>query len=150
MATREDLGDLVAFLGEVEKTLDGIVLQVLPTFDFFTGELREDTNAAWGQTRVYLGEASRELENAVPDDEIANRLDRVALSGASRIWKLRNFRAVLVKYTSRPFEWPGVRSILQRVLGWMNTILGSLAKVLTSIDPVKEFKEGVEHLLLEG
>jgi len=68
------------------------------------------------------------------------KLKNVGLAGNQLEWKYSRFIAAWT-------EWDNSNTLpsCKKLLRWFNTILGSLSSVLPILEPLKEFKEGIEN-----
>jgi hypothetical protein len=79
-------------------------------------------------------------------------LEQVGLTGDYLKFKLAVGRELATPITAGPQDTEAAKAsggLFKRFFGWMNMLLGSLAKVpfLSALEAVKEFKEGVELVI---
>lgn len=139
-----DLGKLIGFLKESEDILeklikkpDGLFLKKIIT----NKSLQKDIHNAWQEVKKTISVAIEHLHS--PDSQkISIKLNEVGLTGAQLQLKINLFNWFRKKYISEK-----TRNWLIRLLGVMNSILGSFSKACPFVEPFKEFKELVEQIV---
>jgi hypothetical protein len=139
---RSDRERLSAFLTDLEIVLAEVV--DLRFADLLIESSSEDVQLAWRDTRPLFESTRRQLVEVRPSLGPDRELEDVGLTGAPLRMKLSGFNRQLARLRKRYS-----RSRLRRVLEWANRIMGSLSKVIRSVEPIKEFKEAIEGLLTE-
>jgi hypothetical protein len=128
---------LRAFLADVRMLLDEMLRRGQ---DLVDADALDDLRAAWRfmERERLFDDVLRQILSPAAGEQLAT----VGLVGAPRELKTNGFRRAyeaLLRTMGR-WSWPDVKPVLK----WANVILGSLAKTMTSIDPLKEFKESWE------
>jgi hypothetical protein len=143
----DDLDKLRDFLANLDLLLD----RVITSDQYIPNALQEPARAAWSAERWRLEQADQDLADAMndPAQELRQGLEAVGLSGPSLSFKVAGFTRAWDHFTAvanrRP--WSIVRPALKVLLGWANSILGSLSRVVVITEPIKEIKECVEVAL---
>ena len=140
-----DLSKLSAFLIESERILinliaepEGLLLKRVSN----NKKLRESLEDAWEDVGKNIQTVVQKLHDALDQENIIVQLEKVGLTGKQLQFKLDLFYWLKDRWqTKRTRNWA------VRILGVMNTILGSMAKVFAQIEPVKEFKEAIEQIV---
>lgn len=140
---RERLSGFLAWLGrfldellsELRKPSDKVFESELP------GDIVESVFGAWGEIR------KREvLERAihVQMEMPRNTLEQSGLTGSQLSAKLR-----VLRWLGMRFARSRTGATLRRLLGMVNSLLGSLAEANPFVHALKEFKEVLESLVRE-
>src|SRR5215217_1770747 len=93
--------------------------------------------AAWEQLRSKIRYWKDDLYYSRYEDD----LQSVGLQGPQLDLKLQGLSSAWERFKSR-----GTARLLRNLLGWVNAILGSLAKVIPGVEALKELKEAIERL----
>jgi hypothetical protein len=145
---RNVVGDFATFLQRLKTLLDDLNEKyrfALP------GRFLESMDAAWVEVKPKFQEADVALQS----DTTLDDLKAHGLIGPQLIFKLKIFehaRDELADHSNQPSQqddrwWNRWRGRFRYALKSADVILGSLAKVLLVLEPVKEFKEAIETAL---
>ena len=130
------------FVSEVTSLLS---LLVKEQSEHLPPDLREVYWTAWNSVRQSKLPLLSEILEGGNWPELTDRLAEVGLTGAELDLKLLGYVSARNEIGQPPFRFRP----LKRVLGWINTILGSLASFLPPAEALKEYKESVENILDE-
>jgi hypothetical protein len=144
---REELDNLRALIGAIDRFLGWLTTD--------SGAVPRDLSSvflsAYGIVRGRLGDAIGALDGIKDtEDPLWRRLDDAGLNGESLRLKLTIWQR-LGGAAAPPGRAPRSRSgkLLGRVMGYVNSLLGSLATVFTGLELAKEYKDGVEAVIDE-
>jgi hypothetical protein len=145
----EDHTKLSFFMDDVETRLGEIVDA---RHVIFPEEMREPLQTAFSELTDRESGQFRRVRQRLeyPDEEIREGLEGAGLTGNQLFMKLLGYVRARNAFRRR-----GGIQTLQRLLKWMNSLLGSLAGVPglgTLVEPIKELKEAIENMLedIEG
>ena len=143
-APNDEFSKLISFLKESEDVLEFLINEseglLLKRVTKNKG-LRDSLKSAWEDVRENLKSVVKDLHDSDPES-VLDKLKENGLTG-----KQLEFKLNLFYWLKGRWEAERTRNWIVRVLGAMNTILGSLAKVFAQIEPVKEFKEAIEQIV---
>ncbi len=139
------------FLDQLKTLLDDFVKspRAVP------GRFHESMKAAWKEIEPKFEDADKELDSNA--SALSNNLETQGLAGPQLIFKLSVFRHArdeLADHTARSTLlqddrwWNRWRGLFKYTLKAADVILGSLAKVVPVLEPIKEFKEALETAVL--
>lgn len=138
----QDTPTLLTFLEALEYQV------FLPLLEEHPRLLRQDllpaVRKAWPEVQHSLLSLRNALKETLgrPDASIRRALEEVGLWGIQLDLKLQGFFGALERKTRR---WRNsIVRWFREVLAWANVILGSLARVLSAAEVIKEYKECVE------
>ena len=146
----DDIYKLIRFLKDSEDVLEHLIAEpegLLLKRITKNKRLYDSLNAAWEDVRKNLELVVQKLHKPQLHDSsdlksIPDQLEDVGLTGKQLEFKLHLFYWLMKRWQAER-----TRNWIVRVLGAMNTILGSLVKVFAQIEPVKEFKEAIEQIV---
>ena len=143
-----DVKRLIDFLIDVETIIDdlvkkpkGYVLKKIIDNKKLTADMRK----AWDEARERLKSTRRKIRRILINQDFKDyyaRLEDVGLTGSQLKFKL-----ALFNYFKKAFYSQKTLNFLSRLLGLINSILGSLTAVFPPIEVVKEFKESIEQIV---
>ena len=156
LPSEQDQRLLLELLDLVRKTL---ALLVNDTGDFVLLEFatdqerRADLKSAWRRVSERLDAARAEIDSPLegdetrlsgrgPEDELVDSLEEAGLTGA----ELRVKHSTITRCFQR-FRAKGTSLWLRRLLGGLNSFLGSLAEVIPGVGTAKELKDTMETTL---
>ena len=153
MPNSDEMQDMTDFLKEVEEDLFWAVSADQEGRILLGEEAHRLALEAWGQIAELLGAGQVQLAGGSP--EFTTRLDELGFTGPLYSFKREGhrtsrgiFRSLLASLRSAGISIfhiaRNLRGPFQRLLGWINVLLGSLAKAIVQLDPVKEYKEALE------
>lgn len=121
-------------LSLVLQELKAVLAELVESTSYMPPELREVYAAAWDdlEKRGYIDQAIAALRGPAVDDLLAAH----GLVGPQRVAKTESLNAAAEERNRRGGWGP-----FKALLGYFDSILGSLAGVLPWLDAVKEFKE---------
>jgi hypothetical protein len=127
--------DIPHFFDEIANLFDEITTSWSPIL--FKEKFRQPILDAWYAVKSTIISIKSSFYSLV-----ATTLDEAGLSGKQLDLKLTGLSDA---WTS--FKENGTLRFLKDLLGWVNSILGSLARVIPQVEGWKEFKEAIEKLL---
>ena len=133
-ATTQDIQDLIRF---VQRTEDVFNLIVVSRHILFREQTRQLIESAWPDVDAEIKDVLKELDSASP--QLQDNLGKVGLSGSQLELKIAGFDRVLERFTKR-----GTLKLLNKLLTWINNILGTLLSAVPSAEAIKEFKDVIE------
>lgn len=139
------ISKLITFLNDSEGILNNLIAEpegLLLKRITENKRLYDSLNAAWEDVRKNLELVVHTLHDTHDLKSISDQLEKVGLTG-----KQLEFKLHLFYWLKERWQTEKTRNWIVRVLGAMNTILGSMAKVFAQIEPVKEFKEAIEQIV---
>ncbi len=143
MAQEREL--LERYLDSFERLLDYVVIE-RPSFLY--RDLMQPTLNAWKELKEQniTRKAKLIFQEMEADHELESKLRDIGLFGYQLEWKISSY---FFFYNRFFVTTPLSRRLLKQVLKWADVILGSLATVLPILEPIKEYKEGIEATLIE-
>ena len=132
-----DIDELSDFLTDTRNVFQKVVdaREVL-----FREDVRKLIKDSWDQIQRNITSVSSTVKDA--DSQLCQKLGQVGLSGVQLSLKLTSFKRALKRFTDR-----GTLKLLEKVLKWINKILGSLMAAIPGTEPIKEFKDAIEEEL---
>jgi hypothetical protein len=133
---------LVDFLSKCLEDLDYIV-EKRP--ELLEKEFYSYAREAWEEVRYKIKQTLDKLNSLEEDQGLMSGLDAVGLSGNQLKFKNAGFQRVHQEFEDTLRTGKPLGPILRKLFAWFNIILGSFAKALPLLEPVKEFKEALEQ-----
>lgn len=139
----DDVFEIIRFLKETNSLLIDIVEK---SEIYFLKDFALDKKLKT-MLKEPLSDVGLIINNVIKDikykkDDILSKLHKNGLTGFHLQLKMKVFDSCKELLASKPHGWN-----LTRVLKVVNSLLGSLAKVFSSLEIVKEFKETLEQLI---
>ena len=139
------ISKLITFLNDSERILNNLIAEpegLLLKRITKNKRLYDSLYSAWVDVRKNLELVVNKLHDTLDLKPISDQLEKVGLTG-----KQLEFKLQLFNWLKERWQTEKTRNWVVRVLGAMNMILGSLAKVFAQIEPVKKFKEAIEQIV---
>ena len=140
---RRELTTLQNVLNSIEAFFKWLIYES----SFIPEDLRRQFAEVFPRVSERLGNEIGDLGRVEDTDEpLWKRLDAAGLLGAALRLKLAIGQRVVeqASISTKPASTGIVGKLLQPVLKWINTFLGSLATAIPALELVKEYKDGVE------
>ena len=142
--TTTEMGMLIDLLQAIKSLLGWIVRDSALIKEEFRGRFMDVLE----EMQQRIDSVIDRLDSVEPGDPIHEELRVCGLTGNSLKMKTEVGRALFKELDESAVETPSGLTIFGRKLKfplkWVNTILGSLAKVFPPLEAVKEYKEHVE------
>ncbi len=134
-------------MGFLSKCLEDLSYVVEKSSELLEEELRGYAGEAWGEVKGRIEQALGQLKSLDEDPKLMSGLKAQGLTGSQLRFKNAGFQRAHREFQDSFLIKP-LGPILRKLLAWLNIILGSLSKVLPVLEPVKEYKEALEHSLI--
>jgi hypothetical protein len=134
---------LIQFLDDISEDFEIIVTQL----DFLIyKDLRVVTREAWTdlRKREIINDVKKLLRSSDNNEELILKLRDIGLWGSQLEWKIIGYLYFRERFLIGDGRiWRNCKQMLK----WVDVILGSLTVAFMVLEPVKEFKEGLEASL---
>lgn len=136
------INNIPGFLAQVEQLFDEIAGSWSPIL--FKEKFRLFISNAWNEIKLGMRTPASTLASITNSfNNLATAvLDEAGLAGAQLQLKLEGLNDAWKRFNEN-----GTVRFLKHLLGWINSILGSLAAVIPPAETWKEFKEAIEKLI---
>jgi hypothetical protein len=134
-------------LSELLSDAEALIGLLLDTYRLLLPEeLHQPILVAWPRNRKRFALVRAILDQPTPSLE--KGLEEVGLSGDDLALKVAGYgraRRELDMAVAIPKPPRGLGWLFQRVLAWLNIVLGSLSTVIPGAEAIKEFKDSIEN-----